>query len=77
MTIAPLAEQAPALGYTMAELLGKTAGQIRALGFEIPAAVADDRTLQEDAGLVMVVDVSTHGQLTGYAWIRPEGRTLS
>ena len=72
-----LAEQCPSLGYTMTELLGKTARQIRALGFEIPPQVEDTRTLAVAEGIQPLVDISTHGKQTGYAWVRPVGRTLS
>lgn len=64
-------EQCPALGYTMPELLGRSAGQLRALGFEIPPQVEDNRTLGP-AQLAVTVDVSTHGHATGYAWFPPK-----
>lgn len=77
--IPTIAEQSTALGYTMPELIGKTARQIRALGFEVPREVDDDRTLAETGGVIdeRLVDTSTHGRATGYAWLRPAGAVLS
>jgi hypothetical protein len=64
-----IAEQCGALGWTVEELLGKTAREVRTLGFEIPTTVPQEYTLHADENVP--VDISTHGKKTGLAWIRP------
>lgn len=63
-----IAEQCPELEWKVEELLGRTARELRVLGFEIPASIPSEYVLRLDVGIE--VDVSTQGQRTGLAWVK-------
>lgn len=68
ITIRSIEDQCPALEWKVGELLGRTAREVRALGFDIPASVPQEYVLREDTGIE--VDISTQGRRTGLAWVK-------
>jgi len=69
----PIAEQAAERGTPMTELLGKSAREVRALGFEVSSGVPDHMVLAEDESR-LPVDLHVFGRSTGYVWT---GATLT